>query len=423
MGGVVDTNARWPEVWAGLECSHLRVRSRVWDQVNLTGHDQRPGDIDLLRRLGAKAVRYPVLWGRAGTTDAATDGAAATTRVASLMDAGMAPIVGLLHHGYGPRGQDPRDPDWPAAVARYAATMARGVPAWAFLPVNEPLTTARFGGLYGLWPPYAKDEGVFADLLLAHAEAARLAARAIRRAQPSALIIANEDCGRTEGAPVLRSLVEHYELRRWLAFDLLSGRVDREHPFWSTLAGTRRRRYLLDGLLGEPEIPDVLGIDYYVTSDRYLLPSKGSDSNGRSGFIDVELVRVDRGEVGFRRPIREVWERYRRPVALTEVHLAGEPHDQVTWWAEAWADAVDAVACGIPVLGVTAWAAFGALDWSSLLCEARNDYVGGCFDVRDGPPRATPLGLAVARTARGRAPTPRGGWWRSPDRVTVRAVS
>jgi dTDP-4-dehydrorhamnose reductase len=417
-----------PRVWAGLECSFLTVGRTRWDQLELTGHDRREGDIRLLQQLGAVAVRYPVLWGRDAGTGGATDWDQAERRIGELCRRGMDPIVGLLHHGYGPSGIDPLDPGWPAAFARYAREVAERIPAWAVIPINEPLTTARFGGLYGWWPPYGRDDGTFADLILAQAEAQRLAARAIRAAQPGALIIANEDVGRTVGAPSLRDRIEHDDERRWLAFDLLAGRVDPHHRFWSSLSGDRRRRRLLDGLRREPEIPDVLGIDYYVTSDRYLdpRPHVASSRASRSALVevaDIELCRVAGHEIGFDRPIQATWDRYGLPLALTEVHLAGRPGDQVAWWAEAWAAALDATRRGIPILGVTAWSVFGAYDWSSILCRPQGDYATGCFDVRGRVPRRTALGRAVAMTAAGDLPSVSPGWWRLAERVTYEPLS
>src|SRR5690349_22713739 len=36
------------------------------------------------------------------------------------IDLGLQPVVGLLHHGFGPAGRDPLDPGWPAAFGRFA---------------------------------------------------------------------------------------------------------------------------------------------------------------------------------------------------------------------------------------------------------------------------------------------------------------
>lgn len=422
MGRLVLDATAGPQVWAGPECAFLDVAPHAWDQLALTGHDTRADDIERLRDLGARAVRYPVLWGRDRGGGGSTDWSWAERRIEAICAADMVPIVGLLHHGYGPRGSDPLDPGWPAAFAAFARDVAVRLPASVFLPINEPLTTSRFGALYGWWPPYALDAEIFADLLLAHASAIRSASQAIRQVRPGAQIIVNEDGGRTEGEACLRDTIERHDARRWLTFDLLTGRVRPGHPWWSELAGTSRRRRILDQLREEPALPDVLGIDYYVTSDRYLAPSSdaGASRGSLRDMTDVELSRVAGGEVGFGRPIRETWERYGLPVALTEVHLAGDSADQVAWWSEAWTAALEAAADGIPVTGVTAWAAFGAVDWSSLLCRSDGDYARGCFDVQGPVPRLTPLGRAVAASSSHRAAPAPLGWWRSNDRVTFR---
>ena len=118
--------------------------------------------------------------------------------------------------------------------------------------------------------------------------------------------------------------------------------------------------------------------------------------------MDVEVARVPAYEVdGFWRSLRQAWDRYRLPLALTEVHLGGGDEDEVAWWAEAWQQAGWAVEAGIPVEAVTTWSAFGAVDWDSLLRRESGSYRPGCFDVRSGEAVLTPLGAAVAATASG----------------------
>jgi hypothetical protein len=54
------------ELWGGHECTVNRVADRFCDQNRLTGHDDRIEDLQLFAELGVKALRYPVLWERAG---------------------------------------------------------------------------------------------------------------------------------------------------------------------------------------------------------------------------------------------------------------------------------------------------------------------------------------------------------------------
>ena len=415
-----------PEVWAGPECSFLTVGEWQCDQLALTGHHRRDDDIERLASLGVRAVRYPILWGRADQPTDSTDWAWADGRLERLAEKGIEPIVGLLHHGFGPL--DPGDPDWPTVFGRYALEVAKRYPdVTSFLPINEPLTTARFGALYGWWPPYVRDDETFVRLMLAQASAYLEAARAIRSVKSAARLIISEDFGRTVGTAACAAAVDHTNHRRWLTWDLVTGRVDRSHPLWSYLATTPAHRRILARLRSEPEPPDVLGINHYITSDRYLdhrleaFPASSQGVDYRTAYADVELARVAGfDEPPFDRPIREVWARYGLPVALTEVQLAGETHDQIAWWTDAWSAARSAISVGIPVVAVTAWSAFGAYDWSSVLRAPSGAYEAGCFDAsRSGVPR-TPLGETVALTAARIEPPSIDGWWRVSDRVLYR---
>jgi dTDP-4-dehydrorhamnose reductase len=417
--------ARRPEVWAGPECSFLTVGDWACDQLALTGHDERADDIERLAALGVSAVRYPILWGRSRDGTDATDWAWAESRVDALVGAGIRPIVGLVHHGFGPPAMDPLDADWPRRFGAYAGEVAARFPQVdAWLPINEPLTTARFGALYGWWAPYARDDDTFVRLLLAQAEAWLHAARAIRRVNPQATLIVNEDVGRTFGTRECGPAVAHYNERRWLTFDLLTGRIDRSHPLWGYLTARPAHRRRLDLLAAEPEPPGLLGVDHYVTSERYLdhrldrFPDAIDGSVGASGYVDVELARVSGFAVdGFARSIEDTWRRYGLPIALTEVQLAGEQPDQLAWWAEAWRAAVEARGSGIPVTAVTAWSTFGAYDWSSVLRQPCGAYEPGCYDTSDPSVMATALADLVAATAAGIDPDTGPGWWRGEHRI------
>jgi dTDP-4-dehydrorhamnose reductase len=417
------TGSSRPAVWAGVEPSHLTIGGRRRDQLAETGHADRLADIDRFVELGVAAVRYPVLWGWRGEP---TDWDWAGVRLRRLAAHGIEPVVGLLHHGWGPDGIDPLDPAYAARFAAYATEVARRFPdVRTFLPVNEPLTTARFGGLYGWWDPCERDDATFARLLVAECQAIRAAARALHRHDPSVRVLVNEDACETYGTPEVADVVSFYNDRRWLTFDLVTGRVDPHHPMWEHLTLAPGIERALEELADDPEYPDLLGLDHYITSDRFLdhrtesYPADIERTRTNERFVDVELARVPGFEVdGFWRSLRQTWDRYRLPMVLAEVHLAGNEQDEVAWWAEAWRQAGWAVDAGIPVEAVTSWAVFGAVDWDSLLRHESGSYQPGCFDVRTGEPALTALGAAVASTASGGFVEPAvQGWWRQPDRA------
>ncbi|MBD0334249.1 MAG: family 1 glycosylhydrolase, partial [Cyanobacteria bacterium Co-bin13] len=151
------------EVWAGIECTVNRVGDNYGDQLQRNGHENRIEDLDLFASLGIRAIRYPVLWERTAPNGVEqADWSWADERLERLRQLDICPIVGLLHHGSGPRYTSMVDPLFGEKLAEYAQAVAERYP-WVsrYTPVNEPLTTARFSGLYGLWYPHGKDNHTF----------------------------------------------------------------------------------------------------------------------------------------------------------------------------------------------------------------------------------------------------------------------
>jgi dTDP-4-dehydrorhamnose reductase len=416
------------EVWGGLECTVARVGDRYVDQTVLSGHQHRPQDLDDFAALGIKAVRYPVLWERVAPEGLdSADWRWTDERLGRLRELGVRPIAGLLHHGSGPRDTDLAQPDFPAKLAAYAARVAERYP-WLelYTPVNEPLTTARFSGLYGHWYPHARDYRLFLRMLVNQIDGVRLAMRAIREVNPGARLVQTEDLGRVLATPRLAHQAEHENHRRWLSLDLLAGRVDRGHPLWPDLAEAVPEERL-EALLADPCPPDVLGINHYLSAERFLderldrYPGVEPGGNGRDRYVDVQALRVvARGVAGLENLLEEAWERYRLPVAVTEVHNGSSRDEQLRWLKEAWDGALRLRARGVDVRAVTAWALLGSHDWDSLLTRQSGYYEPGPFDTRGPRPRPTALARMMrdlARTGGADHPTlDAPGWWHREER-------
>jgi dTDP-4-dehydrorhamnose reductase len=424
------------ELWAGVECTVNRVGGAYRSQIHESGHVRRLDDLDRLAELGVRAMRYPVIW-ELVAPDGLADARFAfpDERLARLRDLGVRPIVGLVHHGSGPRDTSLLDPSFPEKLAAYARLVAERYP-WveAYTPVNEPLTTARFSALYGHWYPHARDARSFVRALLQEARATALAMRAIRAVAPGARLVQTEDVGRTWSTPRLAYQAEHEGHRRWLSLDLLFGRVGRDHPLYDWLVGSGASPRELAAIADDPCPPDVVGLNHYVTSERFLderverYPARTHGGNGRDAYADVEAVRVlAEPPPGHEERLTEAWRRYGRPVAITEAHLGGTRDEQLRWLAEAWHGAHAARARGADVVAVTVWAALGSFDWDSLVTEERGSYEPGLFDVRGPSPRPT----ALARLARALGHGERfdhpalaaPGWWRAPRRLAYPPVS
>ncbi|MCR0985707.1 family 1 glycosylhydrolase [Roseomonas populi] len=423
------------ELWGGVECTVLRVGDEWRDQTRETGHHDRADDLNLIAGLGIRKLRYPVLWERVAPDDPSrTDWSWSDARLARLRELGCDPIVGLVHHGSGPSYTSLLDREFPEKLAAYAAQVAARYP-WVqdWTPVNEPLTTARFSGLYGHWFPHGQGMHSFLVSLMNECRGTALAMRAIRRVNPAARLVQTEDLGRVFSTKPLAGQAAHENERRWLSLDLLCGRVDRHHPWYAIMLAEGVPQAQLDELVAEPCPPDIVGINHYVTSDRFLdhrvtlYPQHTVGGNGDLVYADMEAVRVPLPpdiHIGPEARLREAWERYRLPVAVTEAHLGcREPEECVRWLLEVWNAATRLRQEGADLRAVTVWSIFGAMDWCSLLRQRNGRYEPGIFDVRHSPPRPMPIAQAVRALARGErfeAPVAQEpGWWRREDRFVV----
>ncbi|HVM11998.1 MAG TPA: family 1 glycosylhydrolase [Actinomycetota bacterium] len=423
-----EADARGLELWAGIECTRNRVGDRYLDQLELSGHDRRIEDLDLFAELGVRSVRYPVLWEHvapAGLEHA--DWRWSDERLERLRELGITPIVGLVHHGSGPPHTNLLDPSFPEQLATFAGAVAERYP-WVemFTPVNEPLTTARFSGLYGHWYPHAKDHDSFIRALAVQCRAVILAMRAIRERTPSARLIQTEDLGKTHSTPLLAYQAEMENERRWLSFDLLCGRLDEASPVWPLVTSALEAEEIA-WFRENPCPPDVLGINHYLSSERYLdedlarYPEAAHGGNHRHAYADVLAARVlADGPAGPRRLLEEAWERYGLPIAVTEAHNSGAREEQLRWLAEVWDGAAAAKAGGADIRAVTVWSVFGAFGWASLVTGGDLAYESGVYDLRAPAPRPTLLVQACrALAAEGRFEHPvlaSPGWWHRNDR-------
>ena len=423
-------------LWAGVEATVNRVGDKYSDQIQRSGHELRISDLDRLASLGIKAVRYPILWERTAPRSLDEfDWRWADERLNYLRQLGIKPIVGLLHHGSGPPYTDLLDPEFAEKLARFARAVAERYPSLEdFTPVNEPLTTARFSCLYGHWYPHKQDAHLFAKALLAQCRATVLAMREIRKVNPHARLIQTEDLGKTYSTRPLAYQAEFENERRWLTFDLLSGKLNHRKRMWQYLqhAGITKRE--LRWFLDNPLPPDILGLNHYVTSQRFLdhrlgrYPVSCHGGNGKQTYADVEAVRgCPAGMLSPKALLKEAWNRYRQPIAITEAHLACTREEQLRWFKELWDAAHSLKDEGVDIRAVTAWSVFGSFDWNSLLARDDGCYESGVFDLRSTVPRPTALAKMLQTLASGEnydhPVLDSSGWWRRFDRLHSRATN
>lgn len=419
------------ELWGGVECTVVRIGDQYRNQLVDTGHAARISDLDAMAALGVKAVRYPILWETvAPQVPTELDFAWHDARLKRLRELGIKVIGGLVHHGSGPRYTHLLDPGFPDLLADYAGRVARRYP-WieAWTPVNEPLTTARFSCLYGHWYPHSQDiDSMFRATVIQSLGIAR-AMKAVRAVNPAAELIATEDIGKSFATARLAYQASHENERRWLSLDLLAGRVAPGHPFYRWLRNKAASGAELDELASGEAMPDVIGFNHYLTSERFLdervarYPGVEPGTNGTDRYVDVDAVRIARlgGKVGAGRRLEEAWQRYRLPMVVSEVHHGCTREEQVRWLSDVWNAVEKQRRAGADIRAVTLWSMFGAVDWRSLLTRREGSYDVGAFDTRSAIARPTLVAKAAAKLGRGEKfdhpllDLP--GWWKRPGRT------
>lgn len=417
------------ELWGGLECTVNRVGDRYFDQLAYSGHADRLSDLRLFHELGLRTLRYPILWERTESRGE-LNFSWADERMSCLRELGIEPIVGLVHHGSGPRHTSLLDPAFPDLLARYAGRVAERYP-WVtkFTPVNEPLTTARFSGLYGHWYPHHKSDFAFVRAVLVQCTAVARAMTAIRKIIPNAELIQTEDLASCRSTHGLSYQADFENARRWLSLDLLCGRVDHHHPLHGYLQKHGATAADLAFFLDSPSAPDVLGFNYYVTSERFLddrvhlYPKEMRGGNSRQAYVDVEAVRVcEPGLMGPCELLAAAHERFHLPMAITEAHLGCCPEEQAHWLSYIWKSAMAARTLGVDVRAVTAWALLGSFGWDRLVTEDGGRYEPGVFRLEGRVPREAETAAVVRRLAAGRAPEGEiSGWWFRGERLLYEA--
>jgi hypothetical protein len=310
----------------GFECATHRLRDgRRLDVIAASRHDRHAvADYRRLAALGVRTARDGIRWTRAEPRRSHHDFAADLPLVRAARDAGVQVIWDLLHYGW-PDDVDIWTPAFVDRFARFAGAAARmvrdetdEVPFYA--PVNEISFLGWAGGDVGWLNPFAHGRGF--ELKCQLARAAIAATEAIWDVDPRARIVHPDPVIHIVPDPERPQDAGPAEAQRramYQAWDLIEGRL------WPQVGGDRK--YL-----------DVVGVNYY------------NDNQWIHGG-----ARVRRGHPLFR-PfhdiLREVHERYRRPLFVAETGIEG--NERPDWLRFIGAEVRRAlrVGVGVPVEGV-----------------------------------------------------------------------
>lgn len=387
-------------VWAvGIEDTFVpqtRPGHRALDEYELVGHYEHwREDLALARAVGAQALRWGVPWYRVQPAQNKFEWSW-TDRVLPYLveELGIVPIIDLMHYGcpfWLEREFD--NVGYPEAVAKYAAEFARryqGLVHW-YTPLNEPFVNALMCGKRGEWPPYLRGDRGFVRVMLQLARGIIRTVNAIQEIDPRATMVHVEATGlRRIVGDELRELATREKQRGYLSYDLISGRVQPDHPLYEWLLREGAKPDELDALQHERISLDVIGLNFYP---QWSTKQIHTNPQGR---ISYRIVEKD--GAGFRELLENFHSRYQVPLMVTETSAFGRDEIRERWFAASVATIKTLRARGVPVQGYTWFPLFTMYKWNYRrgklpLDKYRFDLGLFQLDGREGGPRfrATPL--------------------------------
>ena len=348
-------------IWGvGIESSalpHLDVDQLEWTQHN----EHWSEDFRLIsEELGVGYLRYAIPWHYLEPRPGEYDWSIADERIGLASQLGIELLMDVMHFGTPTwLPQAVGDPLFPEALERFTrafvARYSKTVRFWC--PFNEPLVTSLFSGDFGFWPPYSRKWRGYFPVLSRVALATSRAIRAIRETQPDAVVLLADACEHfTTRDPELNGEVAMRNLRRFLMLDLISGRVDMHHPLHEWVTAYGMSELDLEWFSRHGEMPDVIGLDYYVHSEWELDKTAWGIRQRHAG--------APGGLYGI---AADYYARYGLPMMVTETSIEGKPINREVWLDRIVADVRRLREEGVPLNGVIWWPLFDHLDWDGAM--------------------------------------------------------
>ena len=443
-------------IGGGIDGTACIIHGQMRDEFADSGHYERPDDLQKINEeLSIDALRYAFPWEKIAPNGIENaDWSWPDKQVPKLKSLFKTPIFGMCHHGSGPEYARIDQPNFPEEFATYAQVFAEryfqpetpdGEHQEVYvLPVNEPLTTARLTCLYAKWEPHKTDDRSYITALLNQCKATVLAMQEIRKVNKNAKLVTTEDFGSVscpEDAPEeLKAQAAFDNDRRWWSNDLLMGIFNENHTLWKYAEEVGFSQEELQEyqafFLHSDVRPDIIGVDYYVTSDRWLdhrlqfFPGKLHGGNGRVNYVDTEAARVSHGIRGIEHVLEAVWNRYHVPLWVTESHLGcKDVSEQMKWFDQSLKGAEHAAENGVDISMVIAWALNGLNGWDKLKEETPGKHEPGAYTTVPEH-TLTRYGEFIAARAKGEEgyfPELQEydglGWWEREDGILYRPES
>jgi hypothetical protein len=354
-------------IQAGFECAtHRNLHGTRLDIVAATRHDNFiRKDYTRTRELGIATVREGARWHIIEREPGHYDFSTLDVLFDAAQAEGVQIILDLMHFGW-PDFLDVFSSDFVHAFKAFAFETSRflkrrSVKHQSVIPINEISFLSWAGGDRALLNPHERGRG--AELKRQLVRAAIAASSVLRTEVPGVCLASAEPVIHIVGRPGVPGdelAAERHRLAMYEATDMLTGR---SHP----------------ELSGRPEYLDVVGVNFY-------------DRNQWINHSDT-LTRADAGYRPFHQILREVWDRYRKPVLISETGTEDDARPE--WFEYVSAEVRRVIRSGIPVEGICLYPILNHPGWDDdrHCCNGLWDYANGKGEREI----YAPLAAAIAR--------------------------
>lgn len=326
-----DPLASW--FMAGFEGSTLKFNDgRRVDAIASSGHDRHClDDYQRLARLGIRSVRDALRWHLIEAVPGEYHWESARPMLEAAAHLGTQVVWDLCHFGV-PDHVDIFSPGFPAQLADFAeaaaklrASLSDAVPWWA--PVNEISYWAWAGGRGNhFWPGAPERDDELKDQLI---RASIAATRRLREVDPRARFVATDPLIHITDGGIVND----------------RSRREREYGFhaWDALSGARR-----PDLGGDASTLDVVGVNYYARN-QWLVADRRPVGMGDWGYRPLRML------------LQDVWDRYQRPIMISET--GAEAPNGPGWLRYVAGEARAAMSAGVEVVGLCVYPCMDYFDW------------------------------------------------------------
>lgn len=345
----------------GFECADQINRSGV--RVNLmkeTQHDLRVHeDYLLLKEIGIKVVREGICWSVSEKEPYVFDFSHLAPFFASAKKLGMQIIWDLCHFGY-PDGLIPTHPQFVPrfkalckAFAKYHVLNGNG--PLMVVPINEISFLSWHSGDVRGTVPFAVNSGD--DIKYHLCQAAIQGIKVLKEVSQDCIVLGVEPLIKIHAADpfINEAELEEINLNQFKAMDILMGKAFPE-------------------LGGSEDLLDILGFNYYYNN-------QWDHQNG-----PLHWPSSERPQTPFSQLLNNAYQRYKKPIVLTETGHFGEGRD--VWIEEITAECLKAMDAGVDLLGICIYPVVDRPDWDDLSLYSKS----GIWDLDNEKDRVVDAG-------------------------------